>query len=610
MNGNADAQYQIAKEYLYDDKDEEAKELFKFALQNGSEEAFVEGWDYFEFDKEILRLLEKLANDGSKPALWALINYYEYKKSDHRNYIKWVNKAVDCGDSGACWVLAKHLLKEHKAQEDIDRAIELLERASDSEKFDVAAAYDLGMILAKGEMVEKDVPRALQYYEKAAFAYDPLWSYECAKYLFACKECGLYTFPSILKDLDCRSALSRSYELAECFSGEDEIATALGVKKDGEKYIKWLNIAAQNGSSGAILRLGKAFYEGKLVPQEYKKAFEYFLLCSKTTNTEGAQYYLGLMYNNGKYVPKNVFMAERWLKLGVRKSFSSSSKKAEELLNTVTKQIKSKQMAADKTILVQMQDFENAVLLSYKKKYDQAIAKFFVLGEYLDSRQRFSDLIPLFQQQVEELISKQKVIKAREALDLLPRESDDLNKLCLDLNDRLKEALKTKKYIVGEKGPAGGIIVYAKDVASDGWQYMEAATNAVSYRLWGKTEKLGTETGVGSGKENTSKILAANPGKKTAAQACLDYEQNGYKDWFLPSMDELSKLILPRYPKKGDEIDWDRSVYCEKHFGTRSISSSSEEDEFRIMGLNLLNLEMKKYSKDDFSLKCIPYRVF
>ena len=58
-------------------------------------------------------------------------------------------------------------------------------------------------------------------------------------------------------------------------------------------------------------------------------------------------------------------------------------------------------------------------------------------------------------------------------------------------------------------------------------------------------------------------------------------------------------LILPRYPKKGDEIDWDRSVYCEKHFGTKSISSSSEEDEFRIMGLNLLNLEMKKYSKKE-----------
>ncbi len=120
-------------------------------------------------------------------------------------------------------------------------------------------------------------------------------------------------------------------------------------------------------------------------------------------------------------------------------------------------------------------------------------------------------------------------------------------------------------YRVGGRGPAGGLIFYdagstqtSSYTDNDGkqisytWRYLEAASRDYEERtVWGSEGEYGTETGIGEGRNNTAKLMAAKAGNSelefTAAEKCAQFRSTGedgtvYDDWFLPSIGEL-KLI-------------------------------------------------------------------
>ena len=106
----------------------------------------------------------------------------------------------------------------------------------------------------------------------------------------------------------------------------------------------------------------------------------------------------------------------------------------------------------------------------------------------------------------------------------------------------------TKVYKIGDKGPAGGLIFYDKGSYSDGWRFLEAAPVKSEFSApWGLEgiDVKGTDTGIGSGKNNTLLIVKAAVELKqsgTAAQRCVDLNIGGQKDWFLPSRDEAMAM--------------------------------------------------------------------
>jgi hypothetical protein len=115
-------------------------------------------------------------------------------------------------------------------------------------------------------------------------------------------------------------------------------------------------------------------------------------------------------------------------------------------------------------------------------------------------------------------------------------------------------ATVTVGYAIGEEGPAGGKIFYVdSDDDYPGWNYLEAALAdipgdivwAVSGTTYANDWIGGTETGIGSGKENTDKIVTKAGANAPAAQACGS-TIGGFTDWFLPSKDELHEM----YDKK------------------------------------------------------------
>jgi len=110
-------------------------------------------------------------------------------------------------------------------------------------------------------------------------------------------------------------------------------------------------------------------------------------------------------------------------------------------------------------------------------------------------------------------------------------------------------------YIIGDTGPAGGIIFYDKGNNSGGWRYLEVAPSDTE-----RTAPMSNFGGdmfgdrkVGDGKENTNKfILYFNRhggGINTAPWICDDLTVNGFDDWYLPSPDELLYMYNNLYLK-------------------------------------------------------------
>ncbi|GHT82781.1 hypothetical protein FACS1894137_02340 [Spirochaetia bacterium] len=103
-----------------------------------------------------------------------------------------------------------------------------------------------------------------------------------------------------------------------------------------------------------------------------------------------------------------------------------------------------------------------------------------------------------------------------------------------------------QEYKIGDFGPAGGIVFYDKGVFSAGWRYLEAAPPETEFTAqWGAygKEVSGTAQAVGSGKRNTEVIvdrLRQLDESDRAAQLCATLDFDGFKDWFLPSKDELN----------------------------------------------------------------------
>jgi hypothetical protein len=104
----------------------------------------------------------------------------------------------------------------------------------------------------------------------------------------------------------------------------------------------------------------------------------------------------------------------------------------------------------------------------------------------------------------------------------------------------------TGPYVIGQIGPAGGIVFY---ITNGGLNGLEAApVDQSGGAPWGcqGTLLLVNGTAIGTGAQNTADILAGCPDLGIAARLADNYSLNGFNDWFLPSQDELNELYLQR----------------------------------------------------------------
>ena len=93
----------------------------------------------------------------------------------------------------------------------------------------------------------------------------------------------------------------------------------------------------------------------------------------------------------------------------------------------------------------------------------------------------------------------------------------------------------------------GGIIFYIDDTGKHGLIVTSEDQSPGMQWYNGSYIATGaTGTMIGTGKDNTTKIVQAQGEGNYAAKLCDDLVFNGYSDWYLPSLNELSILYLNR----------------------------------------------------------------
>jgi hypothetical protein len=123
-----------------------------------------------------------------------------------------------------------------------------------------------------------------------------------------------------------------------------------------------------------------------------------------------------------------------------------------------------------------------------------------------------------------------------------------------DINNKITTGstqltVETKHFKIGQRY-GGGIIFYIDKTGQHG---LIGDTVDLSKRIkWDPSNEYavtkivgGTNHTIGSGNENTRRIVdSLGHSGNYAARLCREYEGSGYKDWYLPSINELNQMYV------------------------------------------------------------------
>lgn len=147
-----------------------------------------------------------------------------------------------------------------------------------------------------------------------------------------------------------------------------------------------------------------------------------------------------------------------------------------------------------------------------------------------------------------------------------------------------------KSLVIGERGPAGGVVFYDKGTYSEGWRYLEASLgdqDAATWGCFGESIREARGTSIGAGKRNTQAIIAGCGEADIAAKRAAAYRGGGKDDWFLPSKDELA--LMYRHLKQervcgfADVFYWSSSEYDANHAWSQKFSNGNQANNNKLI---------------------------
>ena len=220
---------------------------------------------------------------------------------------KLYRKATDQGDAKAQIQLGNMYYKGQGVQQDYIKAMNWFRRAADQGL--AKAQYYLGEMCRNGEGVARDYAEAVTWYRKAAEQ-----GYVNAQILLG----SYYKGQGVQQDY--KEALKWFRRAAEQGNAPAQIQLSLmyhdgqGVQQDYAEAVKWCRKAAEQGDADAQSALGAMYYKGQGVVQDNTEALKWFRRAAEQGLAQ-AQYYLGVMYHDGKGVDKNYIASYMWFSL-------------------------------------------------------------------------------------------------------------------------------------------------------------------------------------------------------------------------------------------------------------------------------------------------------
>ena len=160
------------------------------------------------------------------------------------------------------------------------------------------------------------------------------------------------------------------------------------------------------------------------------------------------------------------------------------------------------------------------------------------------------------------------------------------------------------EWIIGNTGPAGGIVFYDKGDSSGGWRYLEAAPADMDAKLRWVAQSYGDNWRsfpsvvgiyyeIGTGRQNTTLILSVDA-NAPAAKACADYRGGGFSDWFLPNAAELELMY------------WNLKVNNIGGFQYSRYWASSQNGSSNAWTKNFANGDLHHYTKSaEFDVRAV-----
>lgn len=118
---------------------------------------------------------------------------------------------------------------------------------------------------------------------------------------------------------------------------------------------------------------------------------------------------------------------------------------------------------------------------------------------------------------------------------------------------------------VGDRGPGGGIVVYASDRSYRWGRYIEAAPAGWSgsgdpVLIWcGRALGVSTNGGIGDGRVNTENFSDACP-ESPVINAVGGFAGGGLSDWYVPSVGELREVYRQRGALGLNGVYWSSSL--------------------------------------------------
>lgn len=353
----------------------ESMKWYKKSAELGNSWAMLNiGWRYYDGEgvtqnyEEALSWIEKSASLNNAAALRSLGYCYRNGYGTSANWdkaIEYSKKAADLGDKQAMYNYALYL--EYCSENGINASVN---RSNDKTEADFNNLYDYLMYLGH-ERELKDKKDIFEYMERAAMAGYKDAFFEIAKYYDGKGPIGMgyngekalywykraayefylnamdrlaeiyltgkyYNIPkdehkgkvwqNIAKDFRKKDTnMSRTRKAA--VEGDVDAMYFLGVTlfegtsgrpKKPEEGLIWLRKAAGLNHATANYELGKIYLNGKFVEQNYATAFNYYLAAAKLGDVD-AMSYIGRAYIKGKGCEKDFNEAVKWLSMAVEK---------------------------------------------------------------------------------------------------------------------------------------------------------------------------------------------------------------------------------------------------------------------------------------------------